>query len=50
MRFASLSAWPYVAVIMELWLVLLSEKSSSTSRVEVLNDMKMLYVNCGVKN
>ena len=25
--------WPYVAVIMGLWLVLLSEKPSSTSRV-----------------
>ena len=26
-------AWPYVDVIMGLWLVLLSEKPSSTSRV-----------------
>ena len=26
-------AWPYAAVIMGLWLVLLSEKPSSTSRV-----------------
>ena len=34
MRFASLSAWPYVAVIMGVWLVLLSEKPSCTSRVE----------------
>ena len=34
MRFASLSAWPYVAVIMGVWLVLLSEKPSCISRVE----------------
>ena len=39
-----------VAVIMGLWLVLLSEKHSSTSRVEVLNDMKIIYMSYGVKN
>ena len=39
-----------VAVIVGLWLVLLSEKPSSTSRVEVLTDTKIIYVNCGVKN
>ena len=38
-----------VAVIVGLWLVLLSEKPS-TSRVEVLTDMKIIYVDCGVKN
>ena len=34
MRFASLSAWPYVVVITGVWLVLFSEKPSCTSRVE----------------
>ena len=34
MGFASLSTWPYVAVIIGLkWLVLLSEKPSSTIRI-----------------
>ena len=36
-------AWPYVDVIMGLWLVLLSEKPSSTSRVVGQQIAKMVF-------
>ena len=36
-------AWPYDAVIMGLWLVLLSEKPSSTSRVVGQQTAKTIF-------